>query len=117
MYLVNMMTYFLFYWGGLDTMSAWNPILDTLFWKFWLRPCLNSYLLLIIIQQLCQRAAPMAGWSNTIRCLLRMTTGQCFNLHVLTIGQSYISIVMASPANYLAQTNHPSTLVVKCLDP
>ena len=26
-----------FRWGGLDTLSSWNPILDTLSWKSWLR--------------------------------------------------------------------------------
>ena len=24
-----------FQWGGLDTLSSWNPILDTLIWKSW----------------------------------------------------------------------------------
>ena len=27
-----------FQWGGLDTLSSWNPILDTLLWKSGLRP-------------------------------------------------------------------------------
>ena len=30
---------FFFQWGCLDTLSSWNPILDTLLWKSWLRPC------------------------------------------------------------------------------
>ena len=29
---------FFFQWGGLDTLSSWNPILDNLLWKSWLRP-------------------------------------------------------------------------------
>ena len=29
---------FPFQWGGLDTLSSWNPILDSLLWKSWLRP-------------------------------------------------------------------------------
>ena len=28
-----------FHWGGFDTPSSWNPILDTLLWKSWLGPC------------------------------------------------------------------------------
>ena len=34
---------FYFQWGRLDTLSynSWNPILDTLLWKSWQRPCFD----------------------------------------------------------------------------
>ena len=39
---VNVYRQCFFQWGRLDTLSSWNPILDTLSWKWWLSHAQNA---------------------------------------------------------------------------